>query len=134
MRTERSPSRTTNSPLKPIVISSLIGAIAMSLVLAGISLLFTIRDIPHAAVEPLALLASGFGCIIAGFLCAKINGKNGLIMGSACGLLIFGIIILAGYIAVDGQLNFAVLIKAVIFILCGAIGGVLGVNTHPAVK
>ena len=131
MRTERTSS---SSPFKPIVVSSLIGILCIALVLAGISLLFTIQDIPHAAVEPLALLASGLGCIMAGFLCAKLNVKNGLIMGCACGLFIFGVILIAGYMAVDGQFNLSTLFKGIIFILCGAIGGVLGVNTRPAVK
>ena len=42
-------------PVKPVLLCSLIGAAAVALLLAGFSFLLTLQDLPHSAVEPLAL-------------------------------------------------------------------------------
>ena len=83
-------------PVKPVLLCSLIGAAAVALLLAGFSFLLTLQDLPHSAVEPLALLAGGAGCLLAGFLCAKLHGRSGLLTGAACGVMVFGIIFLTG--------------------------------------
>ena len=121
-------------PIKPVLLSSLVGAAAVALLLAGFSFLLTLRDLPHSAVEPLALLAGGVGCLLAGFLCARIHGRSGLLIGAACGIVVFGIILLTGCVTVGGGLGPGVWLKGLIFLFCGAIGGVLGVNTSLPVK
>ena len=86
-------------PVKPVLLCSLIGAAVVALLLAGFSFLLTLQDLPHSAVEPLALLAGGAGCLTMG-----------------------------------GALGPSVWLKGLIFLFCGAIGGVLGVNTALPVK
>ena len=113
-------------PVKPVLLCSLIGAAAVALLLAGFSSLLTLQDLPHSAVEPLALLA--------GFLCAKLHGRSGLLTGAACGVMVFGIIFLTGCLTMGGALGPSVWLKGLIFLFCGAIGGVLGVNTALPVK
>lgn len=121
-------------PVKPVLLCSLIGAAAVALLLAGFSFLLTLQDLPHSAVEPLALLAGGAGCLLAGFLCAKLHGRSGLLAGAACGVMVFGIIFLTGCLTMGGALGPSVWLKGLIFLFCGAIGGVLGVNTALPVK
>ena len=121
-------------PVKPVLFCSLIGTAAAALLLAGFSFLLTLQDLPHAAVEPLALLAGGFGCLLAGFLCARLYGRSGLLIGAACGVLVFGIIFLAGSMTMGGEMGPSLWLKGLIFLFCGAIGGVLGVNTVLPVK
>ena len=70
-------------PVKPVLLCSLIGAAVVALLLAGFSFLLTLQDLPQSAVEPLALLAGGAGCLLAGFLCAKLHGRSGLLTGAA---------------------------------------------------
>lgn len=89
-------------PVKPVLLCSLIGAAAVALLLAGFSFLLTLQDLPHSAVEPLALLAGGAGCLLAGFLCAKLHGRSGLLTGAACGVMVFGIIFLTGCLTMGG--------------------------------
>ena len=116
------------------LVTGLIGAAAVALLLAGFSFLLTLQDLPHSAVEPLALLAGGAGCLLAGFLCAKLHGRSGLLTGAACGVMVFGIIFLTGCLTMGGALGPSVWLKGLIFLFCGAIGGVLGVNTALPVK
>ena len=98
-------------PVKPVLLCSLIGAAAVALLLAG-----------------------GTGCLLAGFLCAKLHGRSGLLTGAACGVMVFGIIFLTGCLTMGGALGPSVWLKGLIFLFCGAIGGVLGVNTALPVK
>ena len=121
-------------PIKPVLLCSLVGAAAVALLLAGFSFLLTLRDLPHSAVEPLALLAGGAGCLLAGFLGARIHGRSGLLIGAACGIVVFGIILLTGCVTASGGVGPGVWLKGLIFLFCGAIGGVLGVNTSLPVK
>jgi len=116
-------------PVKPVLLCSLIGAAAVALLLVGFSFLLTLQDLPHSAVEPLALLAGGAGCLLAGFLCAKLHGHSGLLTGAACGVMVFGIIFLTGCLTMGGALGPSVWLKGLIFLFCGAIGGGLGGNT-----
>ena len=74
------------------------------------------------------------GCLLAGFLCAKLHGRSGLLTGAACGVMVFGIIFLTGCLTMGGALGPSVWLKGLIFLFCGAIGGVLGVNTALPVK
>ena len=131
---EKRAEKRGHIPLKLILFCSVVGALVLALLLVSFSFLLPLQDLPPAAVEPLALLAGMLGCIAAGFLCAKLYGKNGLLTGAACGLVLFVIVLLAGCASVHGSLRFGSLIKAVIFLFAGAIGGVLGVNIRPAVK
>ena len=132
--TENRTEKRNRLPLKLILFCSVVGALVLALLLVGFSLLLTLQDLPHAAVEPLALLAGILGCVAAGFLCAKLYGRNGLLTGSACGAMVFAIVLFAGCISVHGTLQPGSLLKAVIFLFAGAIGGVLGVNTRLTVK
>lgn len=64
MMSEKHPARKhLPHPVKPVLLCSLIGTAAVALLLAGFSFLLTLQDLPHAAVEPLALLAGGAGWI-----------------------------------------------------------------------
>ena len=95
------------------------------------------KHLPHP-VKPVLLCsligAAVVALLLAGFLCAKLHGRSGLLTGAACGVMVFGIIFLTGCLTMGGALGSSVWLKGLIFLFCGAIGGVLGVNTALPVK
>ena len=95
------------------------------------------KHLPHP-VKPVLLCsligAATVALLLAGFLCAKLHGRSGLLTGAACGVMVFGIIFLTGCLTMGGALGPSVWLKGLIFLFCGAIGGVLGVNTALPVK
>ena len=119
---------------KRVLACSLVGAAVTALLLLGFSAVLTVRDIPHSAAEPMALAAAVLGCMAAGFLCARLSGRGGLLHGLLCGLVVFVIVCGAGMAALGGSPGWLLGIKLVIFLLSGAIGGVLGINTRAVIK
>lgn len=120
-------------PVKPVLLCSLISAAAVALLLTGFSFLLTLQDLPHSAVEPLALLAGGAGCLLAGSLCQAPWTQRSAHWRRlrSDGIRV---IFLTGCLTMGGALGPSVWLKGLIFLFCGAIGGVLGVNTALPVK
>ena len=85
-------------------------------------------DVPHSAVVPMSLLAPVIGCLLAGFICARILRSGGLICGLICGSLIFLVALAAELLVVGGEVGLLALYKYIADIASAMIGGVLGVN------
>ncbi len=71
-------------------------------------------------------------CIaICGFRAARHSGVHGLLSGAVAGLIYVVLLYLAGSLAF-GELGFSssAALSVVISVLCGAIGGIIGINTH----
>lgn len=101
--------------------------VVLLLVAAWISTLMTLpREITSLAVSVITYLCIG----ICGFREAKRIGTNGLLSGAVCGLVYAVILFLIGCIA-KGEASFgtATVLTAGICVMCGAIGGIIGVNS-----
>jgi putative membrane protein (TIGR04086 family) len=85
-------------------------------------------DVPRAAILPLAITAAAIGAFLAGLTAAAIAKQNGLLLGAVCGLVLFLLILLAGVARYAGVNGGNAVLKLAILLLCGSIGGVLGVN------
>lgn len=83
-----------------------------------------------AAAAYLSVVALGIGALSGGFVGAKKAGGKGLLWGSVCGALLFLILILIGFSFFAEVRGTALWFRLVMAVLCGAIGGVLGINTR----
>jgi len=92
------------------------------------------RETPAVLLQPMAFLPAALGALASAFIAAKKIGENGLVYGSICGLLLFCCFLAAAMAVAGLPIGLGALIKCVICILCGCIGGVLGVNTGKKVK
>lgn len=112
--------------VKNIVLSYVL-TVVLLLAAAWISTLMTLpRDVTSLAVSVITYLCIG----ICGFREAKHLGTNGLLAGAVCGLVYVAILFIIGCLA-NGEISFeaAAALTAGICILCGAIGGIIGVNS-----
>lgn len=114
--------------LRPLGLGLCVGALCCTLLLLLAALLMNTADIPHSAVAPLAVCAAGFGAFAAGLTATLISRKRGLLTGAACGILLYLVLLLSGLVRDGGVDGVYALIKAAVLTVCGAVGGILGVN------
>ena len=67
-------------------------------------------------------------CLFGGFVAAKLNKSNGFLCGTIIGFLVFVITTIAGLSQLSETVTLLTLLKFVFTLLCGSIGGILGVN------
>ncbi len=87
--------------------------------------------LPEAAVSLIVSLIT-YVCIgICGFRAARHSGANGLLSGTVAGLIYVAVLYLVSSIAFGGlNLTLSAGLTALVCILCGAIGGIIGINTR----
>ena len=121
-------TQSINNTLRPLGIGLCVGIITATLLLLGTAVLIWKMDIPREAVTPLAVFAAAVGALAAGLTAALCAGSRGLMMGAACGLLMALILLTVGLIRTGSVDVGYTALKWVVLTLCGAIGGLIGVN------
>ena len=93
------------------------------------SALLTYTSLSENLIQPVVISVTGISILAGSFFATRKVGKNGIIKGIAVGLIYILLIYLTSSIAGG---NFALTIGSMIMILigilCGAIGGIIGVN------
>ena len=86
-------------------------------------------DLEPYAAGFLALVSFGAGCLLSGFVCGRIKRSRGLKHGFRCAVIML-FIVMAGALfsgRLDGSAALAKILTAVV---CGCMGGVIGVNRN----
>jgi len=91
------------------------------------SFVLTKVDVPFSLLNPISMIMIAFSCVLAGYIAARSVRKRGFVIGAACGAMIDVILILVSFFFSD-CFDLQVLLKLIVSILSGSIGGVLGVN------
>ncbi|NLZ46303.1 MAG: TIGR04086 family membrane protein [Clostridiales bacterium] len=111
------------------LLAVLIGFLAIMGCLFIFSIIISKIDAPSILVTVMSTIALGIGAYSGGFVCAKKRRKNGMFMGLVTGAIIFFLIFILSVIVVRTAINFTFATKLILAIVCGAIGGVVGVNS-----
>ena len=94
------------------------------------STLLTYTSLSERLIQPVVISVTGISILAGSFFATRKVGKNGIIKGIVVGIIYIFFIYLTSSIANGG--NFALTIGSIIMILigiiCGAIGGIIGVN------
>ena len=94
------------------------------------SALLTYTNLSESLIQPVVISVTGISILAGSFFATRKVGKNGIIKGIGVGLIYILLIYLISSIVNGG--NFALTMGSVIMILigilCGAIGGIIGVN------
>ena len=114
--------------LRPVIIGAVVGALCCTLLLAVMAAIVASQDIPKAAITPMAIVAAAAGAFFGGFAAARIAKEKGLLIGGACGLLLFILVALAGFAFLKEIRGAYILIKLAVMLVLSALGGVIGVN------
>lgn len=114
--------------LRPVLVGVAVGLIACVGALMLMALVVQSVDVPRAAILPLAIAAAAIGAFLAGLTAAAVARQKGLLLGAVCGLTLWLLILLAGVARYTGVSGGNAVLKLAVLLLCGGIGGVLGVN------
>ena len=114
--------------LRPLLVGTAIGVIVCVAALLLMAALVRTVDVPRAAVLPLAIAAAAAGAFAGGLAAAAAAGQRGLAVGALCGLVLYLLILLAGFIRYSGVSGGTAVFKLAVLIVAGGLGGVLGVN------
>lgn len=128
MRSRQQDSNAVYRIVRPLLWGTLSGIVTCLLVLLLMAAVLAAGDIPKAAVTPLAVAAAVIGSAVGGFVTARLRGENGLLFGAACGLALFVLVMAVGFTLLHQIRGGYVLLKLVLMLIAGAVGGILGVN------
>lgn len=118
-----------NNYLLPILIGSIISFVLTLIMIFIISVLLCNTNLNESVINPFIIFSSSFSILIGGFCATKKIEKNGIIIGGILGLIyILTIYIISSILNSTFVLNTNSIILIISGIICGAIGGIFGVN------
>lgn len=129
MQRRKNFSNIKSSKLGCTIVSSFVGIAVIALMLLLFSLLMTKIDVPEGVVSLMSAVALCVGAYAGGYYASRSRRENGLFLGILCGTLIYFTVFIMGIIFSKVNLSAAVFTKLIIVAICGAIGGVIGVNS-----
>lgn len=108
------------------VLSS-VAMIAVLMCIMSTVLLFS-SLLPYEYLEYIMLAIDALGVLFGGYIAARINRSQGLVLGLLNGAIIFIALLIIGFCMSSGTVTLITLFKAVVTLLFSAIGGIRGVN------
>lgn len=120
--------------LKKLLFGLLIGLVSSLVIILIFSIVMTMKDIPQGFVPTLSAIAVAVGGLAGGFTCAKLMKKSGLVVGIISGIILYAVLLLTGLAFGSKGVDLSTLIKLVIAVVCGGMGGIMGVNTRKSRK
>lgn len=114
-----------------MVVHSILACIGAVFVISlFFSWIATIIDFDNSSFRLMSSVALCAGCFGASFAAAKKRQKDGLKTGLMCGVIIFGITLLGGFIFVRSFSVGGFFTKVLIIMVCSSLGGIIGVNSR----
>lgn len=118
-----------------ILISTGAGIVICAIFLLIFTFFFTkSNNFPHSAIGILTTFIGGIGSFMAANICARILKTNGMRHGMICAFLMFLVTFICGIVTNGENVTFLSLVKLFLMLLCGAIGGIIGVNKKKKFK
>lgn len=115
--------------IRAIVIGAVAGALLCALLLACFAFAFvSAESIPHDFLPAFIVAVTVASAFLAGFVTARISKQKGLLCGSAAGLLLFLLFLLAGVALSQGHTGVDAVMRVILMVLSGGIGGLISVN------
>lgn len=106
-----------------------IGLLVTTVVLLLFSFVMCKKDVPFMLLNPFSAGLLMLGSFLSGYLAARRMREHGMILGALCGLIIFAILLLGSFMS-RFDVGLIAVIKLMIAVVSGAIGGIIGVNAR----
>ena len=114
--------------IKGVVIGTLASLTAtLLLVLLCVVIVVKMQTVPYGAIAPMVMTAAAIGAFLGGYCGGRISRQNGLPVGSVIGLLLFLCMLAAGLLS-GGMLGTATLLRFLLPVTAGSLGGIAAVN------
>lgn len=130
MRNFSYSSMNNRSFIKALILG-VVSSVAMIAVLMCIVtvVLFVSATLPYEILEYIMLGVDAIGALFGGYIAARINKSQGLVLGLLNGFIIFVALLIGGFCVSSETLTITTLLKAIVLLSFSAIGGIKGVNT-----
>ncbi len=129
MRTRKEETGLLVKLIRPVLWGVCVGALTCLLLLLIMAAVMAAQNVPQTAVTPMAVAAAAAAAFLGGLTSARIAKERGLLVGVLCGLLMYVVVALAGFALLREIRGTYALLKLFVLVGCGAIGGLIGVNT-----
>jgi putative membrane protein (TIGR04086 family) len=114
--------------IKPILSGLIVGLIIIALLFVVFAFGMSFFILPTSSAAITASISVAVGAFFGGFVAAKKLTQKGLIAGAICGFAIFLIFTVIGMAAFKTAPSTNTVIRLLIFVLAGSIGGIIGVG------
>lgn len=115
--------------IKALIFGTLSGALATALLLCiAAAVLLISGTLPQKYLVWIGIFFCALATLLSGYVTARITKANGMLSGALSGIIMFLILLVAGLTGSDETLTYLTLVKLIAFIICGALGGIKGVN------
>ena len=120
--------------LKPILTGGIISLLLSGVFLFIFALVMTKIDFPFSIINPISIAILGISTLIGSFVGANGFRRKGFFIGLSVSLLVFLVLLLLN-LSMDPQgFGTVAIVKGCTVIICGILGGVLGVNKRKNAK
>lgn len=114
--------------IKNIILGLIVGTAGISILLIIFALIMSFGVLPINLSSIYSSISLSVGSILGGYITAKRAKKKGLILGLILGGILFLIFTLISLIATGSAPSLITLLKGIITVISGGVGGILGVN------
>lgn len=115
--------------VKAVIFGITAGVLSLATLLCiGSTGILITGSIPHNYMSVISIALCSVSSLISGYVSARVTKEKGMVIGSTSGVIIFIILLLAGFIFGNGSFTYLTLVKLALFTLCGALGGIKAVN------
>lgn len=111
------------------IFSSLAGFVIIFVCILFFAFIITKIDATEKVISMMTGFALCVGAYAGGFISAKKRRRNGLFMGVICGLFMFLVILVIGSFFLKTVAGLSPSLKFTLTLICGGIGGIVGVNS-----
>ena len=118
----------TDSALRCVVPALTAGIIAMFLLILLFAFLLSHADVPLSILHPAGLAVGCTGAAVSGFVCSRLRQEKGFFYGLGCAGALFCILLAASCLLWKDRAEPYMFVKLFSMLLCGALGGSIGVN------
>lgn len=120
--------------IKPILSAAFISIFSIAILTFIFSLALTKIDIPFGLISPISIAIIGISNFIGSFISSKRFGKKGLFIGLSASITLFIIMLLVNLSMQPSGFGTVAVIKGIVTLFAGILGGVLGVNGKSKAK
>ena len=118
-----------------VLIGSLTAAGITALLLCLLSAVLSfIDEIPYAVIDYAIIAVQGSAVMIGAYIAAALARSRGLFIGLICGVAILVVSLGIGLCTKDNTVTILTAIRSAVILLCGALGGIKGVNRKEKVR
>ncbi len=118
-----------NNYIFSIILGSIISFILTIIMIFIISVLLCNTNLNESIINPFIIFSSSFSILIGALFATRKIEKNGILVGSIIGIVYMLLIyIISSILNSNFSLNTNSVFLITFSIICGAIGGVLGIN------